>query len=157
MTEKENQIGIYFGSQTGNAEFLASDAGALATSYGFTNKVAGLDEVSVEEFTQNKFIIICTSTWGDGEQPDNAQEMYDMISEVSDDALSGTHFAILGIGDTAFELFCESAREWDELLEQKGGLRSNDRAEFDVDYEDESDDWLASTLELMKDLQEKEG
>lgn len=156
MIEKENQIGIYYGSQTGNAELLASDAGALATAYGFENKVAGLDEISVEEFSQNKFLIICTSTWGDGEQPDNAQEMFDMISEVSDAALSGTHFAVLGIGYTAFEMFCESAREWDILLEQKGGLRTFERAECDVDYEDDADEWLVSTLELMKTKQEKE-
>lgn len=156
MTEKENQIGIYFGSQTGNAELLAYDGGALATEYGFSNNVAGLDEISLENFTQNKYIIICCSTWGDGEQPDNAQEMFDMISEAPDDALSGTHFAVLGLGDTAFDLFCESAREWDGVLEQKGGTRSNERAECDVDYEDEAEEWLVSTIEAMKDIQEKE-
>jgi len=152
LTDIKQNLGIYFGSQTGNAEMLALDVSALAPTYGFKPSVAGLDEISLEDFTENKFIIICCSTWGDGEQPDNAQEMFDLVNEVDESTLQDVQFAVLGLGDTAFDLFCESAKEWDVLLEEKGGTRNNARIECDVDYEDEAEDWIVSTLESMKEV-----
>ena len=46
-------------------------------------------EISIEDFCgietyagrKVKLLIVC-STWGDGEQPDNAQELYDTVSEL---------------------------------------------------------------------------
>ncbi|MBT60064.1 MAG: hypothetical protein CMA63_00745 [Euryarchaeota archaeon] len=149
MSEKGNKMSVLYGSQTGNAEMLAYDVEAIASD-DFDVQVAGLDEISLEDIMASDYVIICCSTWGDGEQPDNAQDMFDEASDSDDDAFSGTQFAILALGDTAFDLFCESGKEWDELLEGKGGSRINERIECDVDYEDEAEEWIEETVDLMK-------
>ena len=93
-------------------------------------------------------LIIC-STWGDGEQPYSAQDLYDSVSSLSGGALKGVNFSVLALGDTSYELFCESGKEWDKVIEEKGGTRVKDRVDLDTDYDDYADDWIMDTLDLM--------
>jgi len=94
--------------------------------------------------------VIC-STWGDGEQPDNAIDLYEATVDSDDGCLGGLNFAVLALGDTAFDLFCEAGIQWDDVLEQKGGNRINDRIDCDTDYDDEAEEWLEETIGLFVD------
>ena len=49
----------------------------------------------------------------------------------------------------AFDLFCEAGIQWDDVLEQKGGNRINDRIDCDTDYDDEAEEWLEETIGLF--------
>ena len=148
----ENGILVLFGSETGNAEDLAFDAGKKAEDYGLNADVKGMDEVTVDDLTGCSNLIICCSTWGDGDQPDNAQDLYDSVVEADDESMAGINFAVLALGDTAFDMFCQSGKEWDEVLEEKGGTRVNERVDCDTDYEDDAEEWIETTLEKFGDL-----
>lgn len=137
-----NSLLIGFGTETGNSELLAMDALKKANEFGIEAKLAGLDDVECDDLKDADYIILVCSTWGDGEQPDNAIDLYEAVEGLGDDELSGTKFAILALGDTAFDLFCEAGIQWDELLENKGGTRFYDRIDCDTDYEDEADEWI---------------
>tara|TARA_B100001564_G_C20545677_1_gene626500 strand:- start:299 stop:748 length:450 start_codon:yes stop_codon:yes gene_type:complete len=145
MTDKK--ILILYGTETGNSELLAMDTEKVAESLDFEPTVSAMDEVSLADMQSNNNIIIVCSTWGDGEQPDNALDLYEEVEGSADDSLSGVNFAVLALGDTAFDLFCEAGIQWDQLLENKGGVRINDRIDCDVDYEDDAEDWIDETLE----------
>ena len=71
----------------------------------------------------------------------------------ADESLEGVNFAVLALGDTAFEFFCESGKESDTILEKKGGNRINDRLDSDTDYDDYSEEWIEATLTLMTEIQ----
>ena len=148
----EKKVLILFGTETGNAEDLAFDAGNLSSNYDLEAEVKGMDEVSLGDVSECERLMICCSTWGEGEQPDNAQDLYDEVSEASDGCLQGVHFSVLALGDTAFEFFCESGKEWDSILEQKGAKRVNERVDCDTDYEDDAEEWISATLALMKNI-----
>ncbi len=77
---------------------------------------------------------------------------YDAVSESEDGCMIGVNFAVLALGDTAFEFFCESGKEWDSVLEEKGGKRTNKRIDCDTDYDDYAEEWIEETLSLMKDI-----
>ena len=143
---------VLFGTETGNAEDLALDAGNLSGNYSLEAEVKGMEEVSLDDITSSKRLIICCSTWGEGDQPDNAQDLFDAVSESDEGCMAGVNFAVLALGDTAFEMFCESGKEWDEILEQKGGNRVNERVDCDTDYEDDAEEWISATLDLMKNV-----
>tara|TARA_B100001996_G_scaffold381489_1_gene371023 strand:- start:497 stop:949 length:453 start_codon:yes stop_codon:yes gene_type:complete len=147
------EVLILFGTETGNAEDLADQAGRKASKYELEANVKGMDEVSLADFSSSNRIIIFCSTWGDGEQPYNAQDLFDATTESGDNSMSGTNFAVLALGDTAFDMFCESGKEWDVILEEKGGTRVNDRIDCDVDYEDDAEEWIISTLEIMSKIE----
>ncbi|MBJ14557.1 MAG: hypothetical protein CMB70_04225 [Euryarchaeota archaeon] len=140
---------IGFGTETGNSELLAMDAQKKAGEYDIESKCACLEDVKVDDLRLASHLIIVVSTWGDGEQPDNAQDLYDAVEELDDNALNAVNFAILALGDTAFDLFCEAGIQWDELLEKKGGQRFHDRIDCDTDYDDDAEEWIDTVLEKV--------
>ena len=147
-----DEILIIYGTETGNAEDLADDIGNMASKYGLVGKVMDMEDVSAEDLASSKRLIVSVSTWGEGEQPDNAQGLYDEVGESEGGSMEGVNYAVLALGDTAFELFCESGKEWDKILEEKGGTRANKRIDCDTDYYDYVEDWIQSTLEIMQDV-----
>lgn len=149
----EKTIMILFGSETGNAEDLAYTIGDMTQTYGLTPQIRGMDEIDTDELADVRRLLICCSTWGDGDQPDNAQELFDAVSELSVGTLTGLSYGVLAIGDSAFDLFCESGKEWDMVLEQKGGNRAVERIDCDTDYDDYADEWMAMALDVMKTIE----
>ena len=140
---------VLFGSQSGNAEDVASKIGKAASQYGLDATVKGMDEIKISDLSVQKRIMICCSTWGEGEQPDNAEDLWISATAEDSPSMSGVNFSVLALGDTSYELFCESGKEWDTWLESKGGNRLNKRVDCDVDYEDLAKSWMDETLALM--------
>jgi len=147
-----DEILIIYGTETGNAEDLADDIGNTASKYGLVGKVMDMEDVSAEDLASSKRLIVSVSTWGEGEQPDNAQGLYDEVEGSEGGSMEGVNYAVLALGDTAFELFCESGKEWDKILEEKGGTRVNKRIDCDTDYYDYVEEWIESTLKIMQDV-----
>lgn len=152
MSDKE--ILIIFGTETGNSEALADDAKSFAGDYGLDAKIMDMDDVSVEDISNSKRLLICCSTWGEGDQPTNAEDLYEDVCEADEGSMDNVNFAVLALGDTAYEFFCESGKQWDTIIEQKGGKRVNDRIDCDVDYDDddECENWIKSTLEKLGNI-----
>ena len=148
----DDSVLIIFGTETGNAEDLADDIGNVASKHGLTGNIMDMEDVSVEDLSSSKRLIVCVSTWGEGEQPDNAQRLYDEVEGSDIESMKGVNYAVLALGDTAFELFCQSGKEWDQVLEDKGGTRINGRIDCDTDYYDYVDEWIETTLSMMRSL-----
>ena len=142
----DNEIIIAFGTETGNAEMLAEDAANAASDFNLEGRVCDMEDLSVDDLSSASRVIIVCSTWGEGDQPDNAQDLYDDVCDSADDSMNGVSFAVLALGDTAFDLFCESGKEWDRILEEKGGTRIHERIDCDTDYEDFADEWISEAL-----------
>lgn len=146
-----NKMLILYGTETGNSELLAMDAEKIAKAKGFDATINGMDEVSTDDLASCGNLLIICSTWGDGEQPDNAIELYDSSVELEDNYLQNVNFAVLALGDTAFDLFCEAGIQWDSILEQKGANRINERIDCDTDYDDYAEEWLEETILIFAD------
>ena len=115
---------LIFGTETGNAEELADDAAHSAESFDLNPTVMDMEDITPGDISGAKRLIVICSTWGEGEHPVTAQDLYDAVSESEDGSMEGVNFAVLALGDTAFEFFCESGKEWDAILEEKGGKRT---------------------------------
>ena len=150
---EDRNLLLIFGTETGNAEELAEDAANLADSFNLLPTVMDMEDITPEDLSRSKRLLVICSTWGEGEQPVNAQDLYDAVSDSADESMEGVNFAVLALGDTAFEFFCESGKEWDTILEKKGGNRINDRLDADTDYDDYSEEWIEATLTLMREIQ----
>ena len=148
----DNRLLLIFGTETGNAEELAEDAANMAKGFDLEATVMDMEDIEPDDISTSKRLIVVCSTWGEGEQPVNAQDLYDAVEETEEGSMEGVNFAVLALGDTAFELFCESGKEWDKILEEKGATRVNDRIDCDTDYDDYAEEWLEDTLGLMKEI-----
>ena len=143
---------ITYGTETGNSELLSLDTSNVAKDHNFETTVMGMDEIELEDLKSCENLIIVCSTWGDGEQPDNAIELFEAVESSNDDDLKNVNFAVLALGDTAFDLFCEAGIQWDEILEKKGAKRINDRIDCDVDYEDDAEEWIEETITKFSNI-----
>ena len=126
---------ILFGSQSGNAEDLASKAAKQSKQLGLSPTVKGMDEIQLSELPAFQRVLIYCSTWGEGEQPDNAEDLWQAASADGAPSMQGCHFAVCALGDTSYEFFCESGKEWDGWFEKQGAKRLVPRIDCDVDYD----------------------
>ena len=141
-----SKITVLYGTETGNSELLAMDICKEGENLGLECVNYGMEHIESNDFSNIENLLIVCSTWGDGEQPDNAIELFDYVEELDEGELENMKFSVLALGDTAFDLFCEAGKEWDRVLEEKGATRIYDRVDCDVDYEDDAEEWIENVL-----------
>ncbi len=141
-------LNVLFGTQTGNAEALAMDIAAAARTQGMKPVVSALDDVSMESLAAMKRVIVVTSTYGEGEMPDNAQLFWEALAADGAPRLDETNFAVLALGDTGYDGFCQAGKLIDTRFEQLGGKRMKTRLDCDIDFEDSAAAWIGEALPL---------
>ncbi|MEM0899704.1 MAG: sulfite reductase flavoprotein subunit alpha [Pseudomonadota bacterium] len=154
-TVPSQEVNILYGTQTGNAENVAMEAATMAKSKGMAPKVAGLDDVSMDQLAAMKDVIVVISTYGEGEMPDNAQIFWDAVSATTAPRLEAMRFGVLALGDTSYDEFCHAGKLIDTRFEQLGAKRMTPRIDCDVDYEEPSAAWVNEFLPLIADNDDK--
>ncbi|WP_395817620.1 sulfite reductase subunit alpha [Curtobacterium flaccumfaciens] len=142
-------IDVLFGTQTGNAEFLADELVAGAKARGLGGRASALDAVTPEQLAEMSHVLVVTSTYGEGEMPDNAGLFWDAIQASTVPRLEGLQYAVLGLGDTSYDEFCQAGKLLDTRFEQLGATRIHDRVDCDVDFEDPAALWTAAVLDRL--------
>jgi sulfite reductase (NADPH) flavoprotein alpha-component len=133
---------ILFGSQTGSAESLAKKLAKESESRGFTPKLFALNDYEQANLPAAGKAVIISSTWGDGEPPDNAVNFWNWLKADSAPRLPNLNFAVLGLGDRNYSDFCGASKKFDERLAALGAKRLAPRGECDVDYEAPAKSWI---------------
>lgn len=64
--------------------------------------------------------------------------------------LSNTKYAVLGLGDSSYEFFCQTGKDFDERLGKLGAKALVERADLDVDYEAQAEAWISKLIEALK-------
>lgn len=149
--EPKRPLLVLYGSQSGNAETLAKKVGREATARGFGPRVAGMDSVSAAELAGESAVLLITSTWGEGDMPDNAVGFWDGLNRNgSSPNLSGVRFSVLALGDRNYgDTFCLAGKRLDHRLSELGANRLTDRVDCDVEYEGLAAEWLAGVFKAL--------
>ena len=145
----DRSLAILFGSQSGNSEELAAKLAKQAADYGLEGTVYDMDGFDFSSLSGMKRVLIVCSTWGEGEMPDNAEDLWQISTKSLAGSLSGVHYSVCALGDTSYELFCESGKEWDEQFEKLGATRLVDRVDCDVDYDAPAAAWALEALAAL--------
>ncbi len=152
-SQEKPRLLIAFGSQSGNAESLAKRLGKEASSRGFAAKVAGLDSVQPSSLAAEERVLVITSTWGEGDMPDNAESFWTGLNQNgSSPALGGLKYSVLALGDRNYgDTFCLAGRKLDERLAELGALRIHPRVECDVDFDEPAKTWSDGVWKALSD------
>lgn len=154
MSPQPRSILILYGSQSGNSEELAEQAGKACGKHGLNAEVKSMEDVEIMDLKSYSRLLVCCSTWGDGEQPDNAEDLWEAANGGAIADLKGLNFSVLALGDTSYDLFCESGKEWDSWFEKVGANRVHPRVDCDVDYEQPAAEWIASVVPMMAEIED---
>ncbi|WP_435281951.1 diflavin oxidoreductase [Streptomyces koelreuteriae] len=142
-------IDVLIGTQTGNAELVAGDVVAGARARGLGGRATALDDVTPEALAAMSHVIVVTSTYGEGEMPDNAGLFWEALQSDTVPRLEGVRYSVLGLGDRGYDDFCQAAKLIDTRLEQLGATRLHERVDCDVDFEEPAAEWTAAVLDLV--------
>jgi len=143
-------IQVFYGSQTGNARNLAHVLSDALNESGLHSNVHDMVEVDPEILQELKMVLIVTSTYGDGEAPDNAAEWLSFLKFADELDLKHLRFAVLGLGDTYYPHFCQCAKDFDQFLKNRGARQLVERLDCDRYFEDQYGDWLKKLINVLK-------
>jgi NADPH-dependent sulfite reductase flavoprotein alpha-component len=108
-----------------------------------------MDDVALPELAAARDVLVITSTFGDGGPPDNGAGFWDRLHSADAPALDGIRYAVLGIGDRAYDNFCGHAKAIDGRLAALGATRMLERAECEVYDNEPMDNWAEQVTALV--------
>ncbi|HYD57312.1 MAG TPA: flavodoxin domain-containing protein [Burkholderiales bacterium] len=151
------QITILVGTMTGTAQLCAQEM-ELALDDGETQvETLLMDKLDAAVFQRPGVFLVCTSTYGQGDVPDNARAFYEDLKAKRPD-LSAVRYGVFGLGDRTYaETFNFGGKRFDELLQELGAERIGERHTHDASsgiLPEETalewcQDWLAKVKERL--------
>jgi len=141
----DRSLSIFFGSQTGNATGLAEKTAKLAANYGLEPTIIDMDGYDPSQMASMKRVLIITSTWGEGEMPDNAETMWQSMISGNPD-MSGVSYSVCALGDTSYDEYCKAGHDWNDKIQSLGGSQIHPIQECNVDYEPPWKIWVDQVL-----------
>jgi MioC protein len=74
-------------------------------------------------FSGGGLFLICSSTYGQGDVPDNAKNLYESLQSARPD-LSNVQYGVIALGDRTYaETFCNGGKRFDAILSELGARR----------------------------------
>ena len=148
-------IMILVGTMSGNAEFAAAEMEQRLKKRGIPSNVRDMSECTLATISPERTYIICTSTYGEGDVPDNAQPLYDELCNARPN-LRGIRYGVVGLGDRIYmQTFNGGPKRFDAILTELGAQRIGERMEHDASsgtFADEAaGEWLETWLQLLDD------
>ena len=141
---------ILFGSQTGNARHVAEAIAKQAQGKGIVANVVDMADYKTTQLKNEQYLVIVTSTYGEGEPPENAIGLHNFLFSKKAPKLTGLKYAVLGLGDTSYEFFCKTAQDFDQRLAELGATSVHARADLDVDYQAQADSWSNEVIAKLE-------
>ncbi|MEG0055360.1 NADPH-dependent assimilatory sulfite reductase flavoprotein subunit [Hafnia sp.] len=143
-------ITVISASQTGNARRVSEQLRDDLTAAGLSVTLVNAGDYKFKQIAQEKLLLVVASTQGEGEPPEEAVALHKYLFSKKAPQLTGTAFAVFGLGDTSYENFCQTGKDFDTRLGELGAERLLERADADVDFKAAAEAWRNQVVEVLK-------
>ncbi|WP_438351690.1 assimilatory sulfite reductase (NADPH) flavoprotein subunit [Paenibacillus sp. FA6] len=148
------EVTVLFGSQTGNCQRLAKGLTLKLEEQGFKVVLSSMSNFKSNSLKQVQNLLILVSTHGEGDAPDNALPFYEFLHSKRAPQLKDLQFSVLALGDTSYEFYCKTGKDFDTRLEELGGNRLTPRVDCDLDYDEPAAEWFDNVLASLSETSE---
>ena len=143
------KVTILYGTETGNAAEVARGLEAAVKAKGLACSLADMADYKVRQLSQEEDVLIVVSTYGEGDPPQPATGFFEFMEGRKAPKLEGVRFAVLALGDSTYEYYCQAGKKLDQRFEELGAQRLTDRVDCDVDYDDAAEAWTQAIVEQI--------
>ncbi|WP_199610219.1 assimilatory sulfite reductase (NADPH) flavoprotein subunit [Flocculibacter collagenilyticus] len=142
---------ILYGSQTGNAKGIAQALADSARSQGLAVKLTSMADFKPQQLKKETHLVILVSTHGEGDAPDDAEILHQFLASKKAPKLDKLKYSVLALGDSSYELFCQTGKDFDERLAALGAQAVIPRQDCDVEYEDDAKTWSEAVIKTFEE------
>src|SRR6266699_6818300 len=148
------QLTILVGTMTGTAQSVAQELELTLDDTDTAVKVLPMDGLDAGVFSGGGLFLICSSTYGQGDVPDNAKQLYGSLQSARPD-LSDVRYGVIALGDRTYaETFCNGGKRFDAILSELGARRIGEIMLHDASAgtmpEEVAVTWVAGWISLCR-------
>ncbi|VTR27122.1 sulfite reductase (NADPH) flavoprotein alpha-component [Actinobacillus pleuropneumoniae] len=140
------EVTVLYGSQTGNGHGLSKKLSKKLEEVGLQVTMSSMSDFKPNNLKKLQNLLIIVSTHGEGEPPDNAIPFYEFLHSKRAPQVENLQYSVLALGDTSYEFFCQTGKDFDKRLEELGGKRLAPRVDCDVDFDESAAEWMNQVL-----------
>ncbi len=144
------RLTILYGSQTGNAKRVAEALSERISGDGLQVRLVRADRYATRELKDEDLLYIVMSTQGDGEPPDDSLAFVEFLNSRRAPKLPQLKYAVLGLGDSSYPLFCGISQQIDARLQELGAERLQEAGTADLDIDTVALPWQTKALEQAR-------
>ncbi len=149
------ELNILVGTMTGTAQLVAGEIELTLDDDGLRVVGKPMDGLDAKVFAAGGLFLICTSTYGQGDVPDNARELYESLQRDRPD-LQRVQYGVIALGDRTYaDTFCFGGKRFDALLSELGAVRIGEPMLHDASSgtlpEELAIPWVNAWIELVKE------
>ena len=148
---------ILFGSETGNGEELADELFEKAKASGCNVRLEDMMDYDTSKLQNEEIMAVIVSTQGEGDPPLTAGKLHSFFKNGEAPQLENLKFSVFALGDSSYEFYCQTGKDFDGFLENLGATRVVDRVDADLDFEEPAEEWMEEVLSFYSGLAEQAG
>jgi MioC protein len=125
-------ITLLVGTMTGTAELVAEEIVQTLADAGYAPRMELMDQLQPSIFAEGEVFLVVSSTYGNGDVPDNAQAFFASLAADRPD-LSHVVYGVVALGDMTYKAtFCNGGLQFDHLLTELGARRAGEPLKHDA-------------------------
>ncbi len=148
------KVALLWASQTGNIESLSERYATKLMEAGFEIRLSCMSDYQASNLEKTQYVLMMSSTFGDGDPPDNGQTFWSALKADNAPKLNGVRYAVIAFGDANYDQFCGHGKNLDKRMAELGAISLTDRVDCDTEYQPTADQWLERVIARIKEEDE---
>ncbi|WP_394200369.1 flavodoxin [Shewanella waksmanii] len=146
------KVNLVYGTVYGNAQFVAEEAEQALQKQGWQTQLFAPEQLDNFVPEQESLLLVICSTTGQGDIPEDIAPWFMQLKDQAP-YLPQLQYAVIALGDSSYETFCQAGVQFDELFTELGAKQAAELLKIDacetMEPEVEAKSWLQNLSQQL--------